>query len=484
MKSKSHLYLLGSMNLRCRWAGVLLFWMCYQPNALALQDSVKVFTADAFYEIILAHHPVAKQAQLLTETAKQEIKYAKGSFDPKLEVLIESKEFQDKSYYSKVDGYLTIPTRSPLTPKVGFENNSGELLNDIDKIPGNQQYLLGINLPVGRGLITDERRTALHQAKLLTALAEADQVKAINKLLLEATKEYWNWFYATEAYRITDRGTNMAAEILRRTKLNFQQGESSALDTVQAFIIWQARQIERQEASMELQNQLLKISNYLWDSESNPIQIKNSVLPPAPANQRSVTEEERHSLLQNAKEQHPELLKQTAKMGQLSFEKRLSKEFLKPRLDLSYSLLSQPNTVHVFDPANDYKFGLDFSMPILLRKERSKLAMINLKIRNTSWEIAQQQREIEAAVLVAINEVDNTSKLVLFQKEMVAAYQKLMQGEMLNLENGESDLFKINIQQEKLLQAQLKLAKSQAYYEKNRAYLFWAAGQKNLSFYP
>jgi hypothetical protein len=58
----------------------------------------------------------------------------------------------------------------------------------------------------------------------------------------------------------------------------------------------------------------------------------------------------------------------------------------------------------------------------------------------------------------------------------------LLQAEILNLENGESDLFKINIQQEKLIQSQSKLLKLKAEYEKMKATLYWAAGVRNLNF--
>jgi hypothetical protein len=57
-----------------------------------------------------------------------------------------------------------------------------------------------------------------------------------------------------------------------------------------------------------------------------------------------------------------------------------------------------------------------------------------------------------------------------------------LKAEILNLENGESDLFKINIQQEKLIQSQSKLLKLMADYEKLKATLYWAAGVRNLNF--
>ena len=63
---------------------------------------------------------------------------------------------------------------------------------------------------------------------------------------------------------------------------------------------------------------------------------------------------------------------------------------------------------------------------------------------------------------------------------MVNNYNRLLQAELVNLENGESDLFKINIQIEKLIQSQSKLIKLLGDYEKQKAFLYWAAGVRRL----
>jgi hypothetical protein len=64
---------------------------------------------------------------------------------------------------------------------------------------------------------------------------------------------------------------------------------------------------------------------------------------------------------------------------------------------------------------------------------------------------------------------------------MVGNYERLLQAEFLNLENGESDLFKINVQQEKLIQSQSKWVKLLSEYEKLKAELYWSAGVRGLS---
>ena len=431
---------------------------------------------DAFHRRILDHHPLVLQARLLSDQARQEIRMARGSFDPKLEAAWATKEFEDKSYFNTVQSSLSLPTRSPVTPKIGFEQRTGQLLDPSEKIPGDQQVSAGLTLPLGRGLITDERRTALKQAQLMTTLLEAEQVKLVNKLLLEAATTYWSWYYRYQSFLLFDRASMVAKEIFDRVKLNFRQGEASVLDTVQASITWQMRMVERQEAALQLQNARIAVSNFIWDEGLQPLDLPSNALPVLTNGDARINNDELGRLTDLAMENHPELVKLRTKIDQLELEQRLAREFLKPRLDLNYAMLRQPATPGLFDPKNDYKLGMDLSMPLFLRKERAKLRMTGLKIENSTFELNQEQRDIRNDIQKIFNELMNVSAVLGRQQAMADSYERLMEGELLNLRNGESDLFKINIQQEKLLQAREKLIKLQAEYRKQKAYLYWAAG--------
>jgi outer membrane protein TolC len=464
-----------------RLNSILVILVC--SIRLAAQDSIAQFPPTAFFELVSKNHPVARQALLLGEQARQEIRFAKGNFDPKLEASFATKEFQDKTYFNEFEGGVSIPTRSPINPKLNFEKRTGQLLDPSEKIPGNRQIAAGFSLPLGKGLITDERRTALKQAQLMTTLLEADQVKIINKVLLESTQAYWNWYYWKQIYIVRNQGAELAREILNRTKLNFQQGEASPLDTIQASINLQTRLIEWQEAKLQFANAQLGASNFLWDDNGYPVEINETLSPnPLPISFK-VNVSELSQLLDQALTNHPDLIKLITKSNQLEFERNLMREFMKPKLDLNYALLSQPGTVHRFDAKNDYKLGLDFSMPLFLRKERSKLKMVDLKLNQNLLEQQQTKRDIEYNIRKIFNEVKNSGTQLIRQEEAARSFEILLAGELLNLQNGESDLFKITLQQEKLLQIREKVYKLQADLEKQKSYLNWAAGTPGLGYF-
>lgn len=470
------------------WSSVSSLAQNALTDALQVPDSVTTFTLNNLYASMWQYHPLIKQAELLSEVARQDIRFARGAFDPKIEVQGNLKEYDQKEYYNKWYGSFTVPTWFPVDPKVGIERNTGTYLSIENQLPDedyNRQLFAGLSLPIGRGLFTDERRAILKQAQLGITLAEAEQVKLINKILLEAAKDYWQWYYAYFNYQLNTRNAQIAEEIFRRVRLNEQLGEASGLDTLQADITRQQRQVERQEAYLDLINSSVKLSNHLWDSVGNPLQISARLAPQPIGEPEILSNAALDQLLKLATTNHPELQKLSVKLDQLEIDRKLATEYLKPRLNLNYNFLNQPlrptGEFQTFTFLNNYKFGLDFYMPILLRKERAKVAQTRLKIQNTTYERTQTEREILNQVQATFNQLVNTNTLLQQQNLMAANYQRLLQGELLNLENGESDLFKINVQQEKLIQSQSKLLKLRAEFEKQKASLYWAAGLRNLS---
>ena len=180
---------------------------------------------------------------------------------------------------------------------------------------------------------------------------------------------------------------------------------------------------------------------------------------------------------------HPDLQKIKIKIDQLNVDRKLAQEQLKPKLDLDYYLLNEPLNYSLAPSSitgENYKLGLDFSFPLFLRKERGKLAQTKVKIASAQLERSLTEREILTQVNTAYNAVRNSSIILSQQAQMIENYIRLMDAELLNLENGESDLFKINVQQEKLLAGQSKFIKLLSDYEKQKAFLYWAAGVNRL----
>ena len=451
----------------------------------------EVLRFEEYYNVVIRNHPVVKQVALISQDAAQELRMARGMFDPKLEGKWDYKELtsdgKQTEYWNLVDVGVKIPTYFPLEPKFGFERNKGSFVNPenfIDPKTSNQQVYAGVSMPIGKGLVIDKRRAVVNQAIILQDMAEAEQVKVINKFLLTVVKDYWNWYNAYENFVLMRQSINIAQNIFDLTRQQYQYGEAAAMDTVQAQITLQKRRIDYEQANIERIRAVLLLSNHLWTNDGIPLELEDNVIPEQPVEQL-LASELLLQLVASARENHPELAKLRLKNNSLEVEQQLARENLKPQLDLSYVLLDQPvappgGSSRDFDFTDNFKLGVDFSFPIFLRKERGKLNQVKFKIQDNLLELSFREREILNNINARFNAVGTTMRLISQQADMVANFQLVVQAERLNLRLGESDLFKLNAQLEKLIESRSKLIKLRASYQKDVAELYWAAGVNRL----
>lgn len=457
-------------------------------------DTEQAFSIEDYFANIIQHHPVVRQARFLSDLAQQELRLARGAFDPKLKSNFNIKEFGGTTYYNTWDSKLEVPVWFNTDLNIGYEQNDGDYLNNELKNTSDGLIYAGVSLPVGRGLFIDERRAAVRQANLMQTMAEAEKIKEINKVLLKAAKAYWDWYNAYQNYLIYEEVETLARERYNAIVLQVINGDIAPFDSLKAFINYQQREVQKEQAELDYNNAGLMVSNFLWSSAQDdemqaiPLQLSASTYPIL---RDSLT---RHQLLDmetlsilkdSARVNHPEIVKLDTKISQLEIEQRLNREFLKPEINLKYNFLTKPasegsdsvngsRSENFF--LNDYKFGMEFYFPLFLRKERAKLEKTNIKLEQNYYERLNQSRTIENDINMVYNSLSNFSELISMQRRMVENYRALLSGELIKFENGESSIFLINTRETELLDARIKLLKLQTQYEKSKIELLYAAG--------
>lgn len=454
------------------------------------KQSVDTLTLDLYevLDIVSQYHPIVRQANLQPGFAEAEIRYAKGLLDPKIGASYGQKKLKGTQYHQKFNGALKVPVWFPIDPKIEISNTQGQFLNTEDRIfnSENWQVSTGVSLPIGKGLFIDERRSTIKQANLYTNLAEAEQLKATNKVLFSVIKSYWEWYFAYQNYVVMGQSISIAEELFSRTKIDFEFGEAAVVDTVQAIITLQSRIVDFEKAKLERQKAMLTLSVHLWGPNDIPVEIENGTAPVYTNDFGLVPQDSSIQKLINwASVNHPDILKLSTKKQQLEIEERWNKESLKPEINLSYSLIDAPlnyEGINTPDWDDSYKLGVDFSFPVFLRKERGKLQKTRLYIESTDFSIDQVSQEISAEVKAAFAELKTSRILAEQYKQMAANYERLLEAEIFNLETGESDLFKLNIQQDKYLEAQRKYFDADLKFQKLKATLPYVIGLPDLSY--
>jgi len=445
---------------------------------------------EAFLLLVYKYHPVARQAQLFQDAARQELRAARGQFDPKISSEYDLKQYNDKEYYRIWDSKLKIPLISNTDLTVGYERTDGLFLNPENDVPQQGLIKAGITVPIGKGLFTDERRATLRKAQLLSDLAAADQAKELNKLLFTAQKDYWNWFEKYQTLKLIENGVALAQRRFNLIRQEVFLGDAAALDSIQAMITLQERTMELFGARVEYTNATAIINTWLWGpdqtpraliDETHPIAITPQVVLPS-----ALWLEE---LKSSALTVSPELNKMRIKGRQLEIDQRLARENLKPGLDLTYYLLNQPtnNTPSEWQgilPRTDYSLGVNFSFPLFLRKERAKVQLTQIKLEQNQYDIDWSSRRVTAAVDTAVQSLQAMRGLWSQQNQMLQYYERMLQGEQSRFRQGESSLFLVISWEDKNIEARIKLISFNVKYQKALATLLYAAGTNPADYGP
>lgn len=458
----------------------LTFLVLVNLPAAGQVDSARV-TFDAYIALVKANHPLSKQADLLLETGEANLRKAKGEFDPVLKSQYDQKQFDGKNYYQLNSNELKIPTGIGVELKAGYDNNSGEFVNPENQLPDNGLAYAGIAVPLGSGLLFDERRQAVQQAKVLERASALERTLLLNQLIFDASEAYWNWYSAWNTFEIFDESVRLAEFRFNGVRESFVQGDVPAIDTLEAFILVQNRTLSKNEAYISLQKAKLAASNYLWSIEEQPLALEQSAKPLEHDDVEiddPIKEEQISSLIMQVDQFHPKMQLYYAKLENLNFERRMKAEKVKPKLNVNYNFLNQPVGNNPFESysSNDYKWGFNFSMPILLRKGRGDLQLTKIKIQQTDLDRQQEGLSLQNKIRAYQTEIENLYQQIALFRDAVNNYQRMLNGEKRKFEEGESSLFIVNSRETSLITAEVKLIQILSKYQQAKAGLVLALG--------
>jgi outer membrane protein TolC len=459
----------------------LFFYIVFAllTKSLAAQT---VFTPEQFIWFVKQYHPVVKQADLLKTQGENTIRRARGNFDPYLFTYFDNKQFDDKEYFRILNTGLKVPTWYGIELKTGFDQNRGIFVNPENNLPLGGLWYGGISVPIGQGLFIDNRRAQLKQAKIYAESTEAERKAILNDLYFEAIKQYWKWVEVYNQLKIYEESVELAQTRFEGVKQSFIFGDNPAIDTLEAYIQVQTRQMGKNQYELLYKNAKLELSNYLWFENNTPLEITDSLVPinyTSIPNVTTIPQDSITKILTQIEATHPLIQLYDYKLQSLEIERKLKTEMLKPKLNVNYNLLNEPigsNYLSQLSPQN-YKWGLEFSFPILLRQQRGELKLTGVKILDTEFNQQQKILEVKNEIQQYFNEQENLSKQITLFNSAVNNYQQLLEGEKQKFSLGESSLFLVNSREIGFIDAQVKLIELISKYEISKVGVIWASGE-------
>lgn len=423
-------------------------------NLIYAQTKSEVLSFEEFLGYVKTSHPLTKQANLKISEAQANLMKARGGFDPKLEADYTEKEYSDNNYYSIFNGSFKIPTWYGIEVKAAFDNNEGIYLNPENTLPNSGLTSLGISVPIGQGLWINERMAELRKAKIYQRVNEAERKIMLTEVIYEASQSYINWkrtFDEVELYK----------EYLKNASIRYsgvlkliEEGDKPAIDSVEAGITVKTRKLNLENSKLKLIKAKLLLSNYLWTENGTPFEVEEFIRPEEVLDQNLLFALKIDDFQDFSIQNHPKIEALNSKLEILNVETKLAGNTLLPKLDVNYNYLSEPSAFDNYR-LNDYKFGVNFSFPLFLRKERANLKLAKIKVAESQFGVNFEQQALINKIEGQKNEINSYRRQIKLISNLVVNYNQMLNAEERLFQMGESSLFLINSRENTLVTAQL-----------------------------
>lgn len=456
---------------------VLIVFSLVFANVYSQERLTSELTLSEYLGYVKTYHPIVKQANLIINNSEAKLLKARGAFDPKIEVDFDKKQFKEKEYYNKLNGTFKIPTYYGFEFKANFENNEGLFLNPEANLPINGLYAAGVSASLLKGLLINKRMAALQQAKFFINQAKEDQQILVNEILYNASLSYFNWLKAYNNTLVYNDFLRNAEIRFNNTKRAFQVGEKPAIDTLEAGITLNNRKLNSEKARIKLVKTSLELSNFLWLNDNTPVELQDNIIPDT-STIKNVDNTFNIALFNDANfdvNNHPKIKSLDFKIKSLNIEKNLKINNLLPNLDVQYNFLTQTPRQSNSLTTDNYKAGINFKLPIFLRKERGDLKLAKIKLQDAKLENEVTKITIKNKVRAVQQELESFISQNNYISEIVRDYGVLLEAEERKFFLGESSLFLVNYRESKLIETKLKAVELENKFLKSKANLFKTA---------
>ena len=445
-----------------------LFFILLTITTFAQENSNQL-TYLEYLGYVKKYHPMVKSANLEISQAQANLMASRGAFDPKIEVDYNSKQFKNQNYYSILNSSFKIPTWYGIELKAGFDNNEGIYINPENTLPNQGLTSFGIKIPVGQGLLINQRMADLRKAKIQLQLSQAERKLQAIEVLYNASIAYFNWkrnYNEVQLYTTYLKNANTRFDGIQKL---IENGDKPAIDSTEASIIVKSRELNLEDSKLKLIKSKLELSNFLWLENNIPLELQDTIIPETNLEKTIQETLKTNEIFQENTSivNHPKINALQSKIAILNVERKFKSNQLLPKLDLEYSYLSEPSYLNATNFDN-YKVGVNFSFPLFLRKERGNLKLAQFKVQNTQLELETEKLQLTNKINSQQAEITSLLKQKELISKLVNDYQVMLNSEERLFSFGESSLFLINARENNLVLSQIsELALQNRYFNAN-----------------
>ena len=427
--------------------------------ALALTFSVspllsQVLTLEEATAWAMQNHPMALAAEAVELRGPAELLRARGAFDPTLQGGFERKDYLGSEYFTYTNAGLEWQSPYAFKLEGGRESAEGIFINPEQTVPEAGQAYLSVKLPLLQGLLYDKYRGGVDRAEASTLrnLAAAEIIR--NELRYDIAVAYTNWALARAQVEVYRETQDLLLDYLRNTRGLVAQGDKPAVDTLEASIYFVEARLDAEQAAVDAQVASQDLLALYFPLDQNAVPTPDFFDRALPQLDLSVVG-------------HPQLAEIRASFAELEVERRIKREYLKPKLDVGYSILGDgfnlaPQDEKVEDRSlftRAYKVSADFRYPILNRTARGDVQLTDIKLAETGGKLEAKRQELVAKAQAYANAALSYEAQISEVNRLIDQSRGLLEAERQLFQLGESTQFLLNQRAQNLQKARITRAK-------------------------
>lgn len=447
------------------------------PGQISLKlESPSILTLQSVLTLVEEGHPLLKGSQTEKMVASGKLLKALGEFEPTIVNDWELERLAKQGSTESVgfnDTFVEMRHKSGVRGFAGFRAGIGDVRVADLGIGANSQPLLGLAIPLLRGLNTNPAHAELKKSNLADKQAKLDIQQTRQELYFGAATQYWNWVAAWKFMEIQQKAVVVAKERLAQL---IKQGSAGSIPT---FDVDEGRQeVQRRrggliKAMRKVDEEKLRLALFLWEDDqlNFPNNYKAPLFPP------SHKIYSRHALekgKQRAANTRPELQMVSLEAELNQIDLKLAENNLLPDLTLEAEPTRKPGE---FVLGLGYRFGVRLSFPFYQRKARGELLQETGKAQRLKLQQRYQLKKVTLDVENAHSAVTRAEERIWVSKKALLFAKKLEQGERTRFKLGATSLLMVNMRERNVLKSAKEWIRAKADYQKAQAFYQWSTGK-------
>lgn len=403
--------------------------------------------------------PLIEEQEAKISAAKSRMQQADGAFDTTLKGKT-SGQNADKYDYNFWEAKLEKQT-SILGSKLYVGHRAG--LGTWPAYYGDYQTssvgeaFAGFSVPLLRGLLTDEFRTFKANAQREVFIEEQLRLQKVIDVLLKSSQAYWKWVATGQKYEIYQTLVKVAEDRQEYLEKKFQAGDIHRLKLTDNLRTLSKRKVDLQRAQIEWEMSLEDLNLYYRSSQSLTL---DDVPKKIEENMNPLKAD--YLTLENKKKELPVFKILDLKIEILKQEASLAENKVLPKVDVFMEGIRDVGRVRFGKDQDELRMGMNFEFPLMNNQARGKRSEVKAKqlavIKEKEWldlEWNRQAKQFLTRLRILVDLLGN-------QKIEVDSTDKMAKAESVKLRQGQSDIFYVNIREEDLAEAKLKLVETLA----------------------